>query len=302
MNYKHTNKTLNIIWVFIVTALLIAFAVAEPWSTMFFAWSNKIGTPAWLTEYFGVALVMVLRALIIVEAIGYFYHRFVEHLGLLTRVSKLIRKNQRNHWIHHMVYYPIGLHYRKKKKYKRSQKGIPWEWVFPVAIGVVLVIYVNGLNYGSVILISVSIIYALLVGKTHARFHEVGNPWEKNKYFNWLEDVHKLHHWDQAVNFSIVLPFTDVIFGTYMSPKKHRKELKETLEDRAVYDSDIINWHYMIRFAKYPKRAVYISALKAYPDEIKKIRNIANYVKNDKDENKFYNQIEKILQIVNSQI
>src|SRR5687767_2483133 len=70
-------------WAYTVAGLcaLIAFSFAEPWSA-------SLPRPLRL-------LAMALRGVLFVEAFGYAYHRFFQHLGFLTRRAFVFRRNQR---------------------------------------------------------------------------------------------------------------------------------------------------------------------------------------------------------------
>ena len=51
------------------------------------------------------------------------------------------------------------------------------------------------------------------VESAEPRFHLVNHPWKNAAYFHRLADMHLLHHWDQAMNFTIVHPLMDRLFG-----------------------------------------------------------------------------------------
>src|SRR5579885_543976 len=101
-------RALYFLYVVVGLTALIAFAWFEPVSNWLFAWLLTQGAPSWLIAYIGVPIVMVLRAILMVESFGYAYHRFFQHVGFFTRKSQVVRRNQKFHWIHHMVIYPIG--------------------------------------------------------------------------------------------------------------------------------------------------------------------------------------------------
>jgi len=270
-------KTIKIIWAILVIVALSTLAFAEPWS------AEHLNMPLQV-------VVAIIKGIILVEAIGYFYHRFLEHLGIFTQFTKQIRKNQRNHWKHHMIDYPIGMRYRRKERYQKSQHGIPWEWAFPFFVTFGALIYFYGFTIPNVVLMATIAFNGLLFGKTHAMFHIIGNSWEKNKYFQYLEKMHKLHHWDQETNFGITTPLMDMLLGTYMSPKKHKTELATANEDLELYESDIINYNYLLHYTKNLKQAAYIGSLKTNKEGVNKLK-IINAKKHDND-------ITKILEIV----
>lgn len=270
-------KILKLIWAILGVIVISVFLIAEPWSTQYLSLQLQVVTA-------------FIKALLLVETVGYFYHRFLEHLGIFTQTTKQVRKNQRNHWRHHMIDYPIGVRYRRKEKYQKSQKGIPWEWVFPFVATFGLLIYLYGFTIPNITMMLSALVYGFIVGKTHARFHEIGNPWENNKYFQYLERVHKLHHWNQETNFGITSPIIDMLFGTYMPPKKHKMELATANEDLELYESDIINYNYLLHHTKNLKQAIYIGSLKTNKEGVNKLK-IINANRHDKN-------ITQILELV----
>lgn len=294
-------KFLNVSWAVFGTTTLYILALFEPWSKMLFEFLFANGVSLNIVNFVVMPLIMLAKALILIEAIGYFYHRFAEHLGFLTRLSNQIRKNQANHWKHHMVDYPIGSYYIRNKGYQKSQSGIPWEWAFPGFLTIVLVIVFWGIVPTSAVFLVFAVLYALMFAKTHARFHEKKNPWAESKYFKWLEDIHKVHHWDQATNYGITNPIYDILFGTYVSPKKHSEFLKESKQKHKLYTSDLINWHYMVHFAWPKTYTLQVSNLKKDKNQKLKFHLILNdlqreFKKNNEDIllSAFLNRIESI--------
>lgn len=91
-------------------AFLIWFALFEPWTEGLLA-----NLPAWAILV-GTVAVLGVRAIIFVESIAYFYHRFSQHVGWLTRQFAAVRRNQKFHWIHHMIFYPIGTLYKRSTR------------------------------------------------------------------------------------------------------------------------------------------------------------------------------------------
>ena len=272
--HLQSYRFFNVLWGVVGSIGLYIFTIFEPWSLMFFEFLIEGGVSEMVVFVTVIPLLMLLKALILVEAVGYFYHRFFEHLGFLTKLSNQIRKNQKNHWKHHMIDYSIGPGYIKDEKYKKSQPGIAWKWAFPGFLTLGLIIVFQGITIANIVFFAFIILYAIMVGKTHERFHEIKNPWSKSKYFNWLEDIHKIHCWDQSINYTITFPLFDIIFGTYVSPKKHPEALKEANQKHKLYTSDLINWHYMMHFAWPKKLAIQVSDIKRNKDQKAKFKLI----------------------------
>src|SRR5207249_4091966 len=108
-------------------------------------------------------------------------------------------------------------------------------WVLPGIIVSAVFAFSHGFNYLTVLfIIGVGLYAKFVVDLTHSRFHEAKHPWVGKPYFQWLEEIHLLHHWDQRFNFTIVHPAMDYLFGTYLSPSAYQNELKVALEDREL--------------------------------------------------------------------
>lgn len=253
-------------------SLLIWLALAEPFTGILFQRLLEAGLPAWLLTAFAEPLVMALRAVLMVESFGYMYHRFFQHVGFLTRTSAVLRRNQKFHWIHHMVIYPIGSVYKRARTYIQAEKGVGWSWVLPGLAVAIAFLSWHGVNPGSLVFVGVLGWYAkFVVDRAHGRFHEVDHPWARSAYFHWLEDIHVLHHWDQRKNFTIVHPLMDILFGTYLSPARHGSEIRAAESDDLTV-SDVINWRYLLLEATPLERAAFISNVKTHRQSLAKLR------------------------------
>lgn len=244
----------------------------EPWSAKVFARLAADGMPQRLIDWVLTPLAYGLRAILIVEAFGYAYHRFFQHLGWFTRRAQVFRRNQMFHWIHHMILYPIGRFYRRPVDYVASESGIPWSWVAPAVLALTAAFLSYGLTTGSIAFVATIALYAKeVIDKTHSRFHETKHPWADKEYFHWLEDIHVLHHWNQRYNFTIVHPAMDWLFGTYLSPSTHKRELDIALVDVELTASDLINWRYLLLEATPAEHAAFISQARRHPRSLRKL-------------------------------
>jgi hypothetical protein len=251
---------------------LLAFAWAEPLSGKLFAALISAGAPSALIAWGLKPLVMALRGALFVEAFGYAYHRFFQHVGWLTRRSGTVRRNQMFHWLHHMVIYPIGKFYKRDTGYVASEKGLALSWSVPGFIAAGVAVWTNGFTIATLSFIAGIAAYAkLVVDTTHSRFHLSKHPWMSSEYFHWLEDIHHLHHWDQANNFTIVHPLMDRLFGTYLAPETHRAEIAAVASDDALTVSDATNWRYLLKEATPEEHAAFISQAQRHPRSIRKI-------------------------------
>ena len=218
---------------------------------------------------------MAVRGILLVETIGYIYHRFFQHVGFFTRRSGVMRRNQKFHWIHHMIIYPIGRLYRRTMEYVPAEPGFAWSWIIPGFLAGGLFVAQNGVTVGSMIFIATIAVYAkCLIDVTHSRFHEIDHPWATKPYFNWLEEIHLLHHWDQRYNFTIVFPAMDVLFFSWLSPASHRRELKTAMDAGELTASDLINWRYLLVEATPAEYAAFISEAKRHRPSVEKLARL----------------------------
>ena len=251
---------------------LIALAWAEPFSARLFARLLAAGTPAALIAYGLKPLVMALRGVLLVESFGYAYHRFFQHVGWLTRRSSVVRRNQMFHWLHHMVIYPIGRFYKRDTGYVASETGLALSWVVPGWLAAAVTVWLHGFTLAALAFVAGVAAYAkLVVDLTHSRFHLAKHPWAESDYFHWLEDIHLLHHWDQAKNFTIVHPVMDRLFGTYLAPETHRAEIAAVVSEDGLTVSDATNWRYLLKEATPAEHAAFISQARRHPRSIRKV-------------------------------
>lgn len=240
---------------------LIALAFAEPWS-------KGLPWPARL-------LVMALRGVLLVESFGYGYHRFFQHVGWLTRRSSTVRRNQMYHWMHHMVIYPIGRFYKRDTGYVAAETGLASSWTVPGFVLAGLFAALNGLSLDTAVFLAAVTAYAkLAVDTTHSRFHLAKHPWARSEYFHRLEDIHLLHHWDQAMNFTIIHPAMDMLFGTYLAPETHRAEIGAVASEDALTVSDATNWRYLLKEASPAEHAAFISQARRHPRSVRKLEQL----------------------------
>ncbi len=250
------------IWTAAGLIALIAVAWAEPVSASLL--------PAWMKPF-----VMFLRGVLLVESFGYAYHRFFQHVGWLTRKSGAVRRNQMYHWLHHMVIYPIGSHYKRDTGYVSSETGLATSWTVPGMIVAGLVVWTHGFTLGTLGFIAGVASYAkLIVDQTHSRFHLVNHPWKDSPYFRRLADMHLLHHWDQAMNFTIVHPLMDQLFGTYLNPDTHRAQIDAVVKENTLTFSDATNWRYMLKEASPAEYAAFITQARRHPRSLRKIEQL----------------------------
>jgi hypothetical protein len=238
------------------------------------AWVDKVW-PAATTHGKLSVLFYFLRGVLMVESFGYLYHRWFQHLGFWTRRALVFRRNQRFHWMHHMIIYPIGRFYTRAGEYISSEGNLGASWTVPGIMGALLALYLWGFSWATLAFAAGIASYAILiVDDVHARFHLVKHSYQGNRYFMWLEEIHLLHHWDQRMNFTIVHPAMDWLFGTYLAPCSHKAELKVAMEDLELTVSDLTNWRYLLLEATPVEYAAFISEARRHPRSIRKMGHL----------------------------
>jgi hypothetical protein len=165
-----------------------------------------------------------------------------------------------------MIIYPYGGEYKRARAYVPSEEGaIGLSWMIPVVVLPLAVLLVVGFTLGALCMILGGVLHAvLLLGVLHPRFHVANHPWLKSWYFRLLDDIHLLHHWDQRFNYTIVFPGMDILFGTYLAPRKHRAEIAQCLGSSGLTVSDAQNWFYLLEEARPEVYAVMISAARTH--------------------------------------
>ncbi|MBI4424115.1 MAG: sterol desaturase family protein [Elusimicrobia bacterium] len=266
------RRALRLAWTWTGLAALLWAGWSEPWSGRLLERLARGGVDPRLVTWGLTPLIYALRAVLLVEAFGYAYHRFFQHVGWLTRRAQAFRRNQMFHWVHHMVIYPIGRFYRRPVGYVAAETGVAWSWVAPALAALAAALATHGFTVGGLSFVATIALYAkLVIDTTHSRFHETRHPWSENPYFRWLEEVHVLHHWDQRNNFTIVHPLMDWLFGTYLSPAAHRRELESAAIDADLTVSDLINWRYLLVEATPAEHAAFISQARRHPRSARKL-------------------------------
>lgn len=237
-------------------------------------WADKVW-PAWATHSKAAPFFYFLRGMLLVESFGYLYHRWFQHLGFWTRRAMVFRRNQRFHWMHHMILYPIGRFYQRDVPYISSEGNLGASWTVPGLMGAALAVYLWGLSWATLAFAAGIASYAILVvDDVHARFHLAKHSYQNSRYFQWLEEIHLLHHWDQRMNFTIVHPAMDWLFGTYLAPRAHQAELKVAKEDLELTISDLTNWRYLLLEATPVEYAAFISEARRHPRSVRKMGHL----------------------------
>lgn len=281
------HRVLKMAWTVLGLGGLLAWVWFDPVSKILLGLIGGTHITTSIAATAGFMGMLALRGVIFVEVFGYIYHRFFQHLGFWTRRGYPIRISQNYHWKHHMILYPIGPSYIHESPYKGTEPGLGLSWLIPsIGAGVVsavIMVAAMGLNIWSVIGAVVFVLCAgaygaFVVSVTHARTHEKKHDLWYWAYFNWISDIHALHHWDQGYNYTIIHPAMDILFGTYLNPKRHLVELDLIKRMLATYEgekgviiSDLINWRYLLLEATPVQYALFISNARAHSKSLRKM-------------------------------
>jgi len=153
--------------------------------------------------------------LVLVEVVGYIWHRTAEHLGL---VGDGIRYR---HWVHHELDYPTD-NLRPKNVVKYKSAG-SWSW-YVLALSVIGLAFILLPIRDAVPLTIGGALYAyFVVNYFHEAFH-VDNHWlNRFEWFKRLVKLHDIHHW-AACNYGIVFFGMDRLLGTLREETPTQKE------------------------------------------------------------------------------
>lgn len=217
-------------------------------------------------------LYLVIRAFFFGEFLFYFLHRYFEHTGVTSRTLAFVRQNQQYHWIHHMVIYPLNKQYKKSNHYVNMTRGISSSGWHAFLSGLIIIgsVVSMGFSWQAILFDLCMLAYGKGISHVHDRFH-YHSSWDGNRYFQWLEDIHMLHHFDQNKNYTIVLPLVDWLFGTYYSPKGAMAPIRKYLASNDLNPSDFISYAYLVQEARPTERAVFVSAIQKYHGERRKV-------------------------------
>lgn len=151
-----------------------------------------------------VVIFFMIAGPMVVEIVGYFWHRFLEHEG---KAGEFIRYR---HWLHHEQDYPTT-NLRPSKKYHKAGS---WSW-YVMALLLVVAAYILVPRPWSIIMIISGLIYAKFVTSAfHASFHKKNYWLNRYGWYKKLVKLHDIHHY-KPVNFGINFFFMDKLFKTY---------------------------------------------------------------------------------------
>lgn len=142
-------------------------------------------------------------------------HRFLYHPPETWPVMSL------PHGEHHDLLYPASSYYEWTRRYRAVQPY--WlETAYVVAHLPIAALIATVSVPAAVSIVSMMIAYAVLSHYVHPLVHlRTGWFYERTALFKWLLARHIWHHRDIGVNFNIVLPLGDWLFGT-----SHERKLR----------------------------------------------------------------------------
>ena len=161
-------------------------------------------------------LFMMICIIIMAEVSGYFWHKYVAHLGYLGDTIRI------THYCHHEEIYPYNN--IESVKYHTSHDSWPWLILYFLIMGIVYIVYkmkkINKSNFRFILIFGT--LYAYMIDSTHASFHIKGHWLNNFAYYRKQKKVHYIHHFDN-VNYGIIFPWFDMLFGTYKDKHKNIK-------------------------------------------------------------------------------
>ena len=154
-------------------------------------------------EWLKYALLFLIAGPFLVEFVGYFWHRWVEHHELLGK------KIAFRHYKHHEIEYPVA-----KLRTNTYNNANSWTWYAVGLVTSAVLFIVAPWNYALAFMLGAWVYAWGVVLNMHTAFHIKGHLLWKFKWFQKLVKLHDVHHYDNY-NYGICLFFMDKIFGTY---------------------------------------------------------------------------------------
>ena len=155
-------------------------------------------------EWLKYAALFLLAGPLLVEFVGYFWHRWVEHREVLGK------KVSFRHYKHHELQYPVNS-LRTDGPYESADS---WTWYVVGAASTIISFIIMPPFYAGAFTLGAWVYAHYIVARMHSAFHIKGHFLWKFKWFRKLVTLHDIHHFDN-VNYGICFFFMDRIFGTY---------------------------------------------------------------------------------------
>ena len=154
-------------------------------------------------------------AVALVEAVGYVWHRFAEHLGWAGDTIRY------RHWVHHETDYPVdNLRPMGQAAYRKAGA---WTWFVVGGIAVALMFWFLPLQTAAPLAAGVALYAWCVISYLHSSFHVEGHWLERFAWFRRVRRLHDIHHW-QPCNYGILFFWMDRLFGTLREDFPPRRE------------------------------------------------------------------------------
>jgi hypothetical protein len=149
-----------------------------------------------------------VTSLVYASLLEWCVHRFGYHDAHVWRAATSA------HRLHHEVRYPEHAFFEREGDYETSQpfwlEALYVALHAPVLLALGIFSPAAALTAGSVIAL-----YAALAHYVHPLTHlRTGLPYERTRLWKRLVARHVRHHHEQQVNFNVLLPIGDLVFGT----------------------------------------------------------------------------------------
>ena len=151
-----------------------------------------------------IYLISFLVGPLVVEVVGYAWHRYVEHKCTLGKVLAI------RHYKHHEVFYPR----EKLRSHDAYVDAKSWTWYTVGIVTSLILLLTLPLSNALCVLLGA---WAYAWGLTlhmHSAFHVRKHCLWRFRWFRRIARLHDIHHHDNC-NYGICLFFMDRIFGTY---------------------------------------------------------------------------------------
>jgi len=157
-------------------------------------------------EWLKYALLFFVAGPFLVEFVGYFWHRWVEHREVLGKSISF------RHYRHHEVQYPVN----KLRTDGPYDSADSWTWYVVGGVSTVGAFLFMPVPYALSFTLGAWIYAHYIVANMHSAFHLNGGThflWNY-KWFHKLVKLHDIHHYGNC-NYGICFFMMDKIFGTY---------------------------------------------------------------------------------------
>lgn len=157
-------------------------------------------------QVLAAAALLIVGGPVLVELVGYFWHREAEHMG---RLGDGIRYR---HWVHHEREYPTdNLRPKGRDTYRVAGS---WSWFLLAGIIGSLVFIALPIRFAAPLTVGGMLYAWFVVNYFHRAFH-IDKHWlNRFGWFRRLVRLHDIHHWEPG-NYGIVFFAMDRLFGTY---------------------------------------------------------------------------------------